>query len=48
LKAVCRQPPASGRALEELQYARILLNKKVEDTVTVDVDQLGTRMLEAP
>jgi len=47
LEAVCRQPPAISRTLEEFQLARILLNEKVEDTVAIDVDQLGTGMLEA-
>ncbi len=46
LEAFCRLPPASGRTLEELQLARILLNEQVEDTVAIDVDQLGTGMLE--
>src|SRR5206468_4981767 len=47
LEAVCRQPPAISRTLEEFQLARILLNEDVEDTVAIDVDQLGTGMLEA-
>jgi hypothetical protein len=47
LEAISRQPPAVSGALEELELARILLNEEIDDTVAIDVEELGARVFEA-
>src|SRR5712691_7386277 len=47
LEPISRQPPAVSRALEELELTRVLLNEEIDDTVAIDVEELGARVLEA-
>jgi hypothetical protein len=47
LEPIVDELPASRSPLKELELPRRLLNEQVEHAIAVDVDQLGTGMLEA-